>query len=174
MIALASAEEAAHPLGIQYRVGDGRKLDFSESFDLAAAAYLLNYARNREELEAMCHGIAHCLKPGGRFVTANSNPAMNFTRNDSFRKYGFEVNVEGEVREGTSYTWTFLLDDGPLCVENYHLDKATVEQALRSAGFREVHWHAPRVSPLGEAAEGRDYWTSFLTEAPVIFLECLK
>src|SRR6185312_14928001 len=61
MIALASAEEAAHPLGIQYLVGDGRKLDFSESFDLAAAAYLLNYARNREELEAMCQGIAHCL-----------------------------------------------------------------------------------------------------------------
>lgn len=174
MIALAREQEAAHPLGIQYLVGDGRNLEFSESFDLAAAAYLLNYARNRAELDAMCLGIAHCLKPGGRFVTANANPAFDFKQADSFRKYGFEVRADGEVREGTPYTWTFFLDDGPLCLENYHLDKESHQQALRSAGFREVHWQAPQVSPLGEAEVGNGYWDSFLARAPVIFLECVK
>ena len=99
MIALARAEESARPLGIRYLVGDGRTLEFSESFDLAAAAYLLNYARSRAELDAMCRGIAHCLKPGGRFVTVNSNPAFDFNQADSFRKYGFGVSAEGELRE---------------------------------------------------------------------------
>lgn len=174
MIALARAEESARPLGIRYLVGDGRTLEFSESFDLAAAAYLLNYARSRAELDAMCRGIAHCLKPGGRFVTVNSNPAFDFKQTDSFRKYGFGVSAEAELREGTPYTWTLFLDDGPLCLENYFLDQQAHDQALRSAGFREVRWQPPQLSPLGEAAEGRDYWTTFLTRAPVIFLECVK
>src|SRR5262249_56939118 len=71
MIHLAREQESAHPLGIEYLVQDGRDLRLSEDFDLAVAAYLLNYARDRAELGAMCRGIAPCLKPGGRFVTAN-------------------------------------------------------------------------------------------------------
>src|SRR5690242_20566245 len=40
MIALAQAEEARAPLGIDYRVGDGRDFEPGEPFDLALAAYL--------------------------------------------------------------------------------------------------------------------------------------
>ncbi len=174
MIRLARAEEAAHPLGIDYLVGDGRDLHLPEEFDQAFAAYLLNYARDRAELGAMCQGVARCLRPGGRFVTANSNPGLDFSRPLSFRRYGFDVRSEGELREGTPITWTFDLEDGPLLVENYHLDTTAHEQALRAAGFREVRWHRPRLSPLGEAAHGRDYWEPFLSQAPVIFIECVK
>ena len=39
-------------------------------------------------------------------------------------------------------------------IENYHLDAAAHEEALRGAGFREVRWHAPRLSAEGEAALG--------------------
>lgn len=174
MITLARQEEAARPLGIEYQVGDGRSLDLAEEFDLVAAAYLLNYSRDRTELESMCQGIAHCLKRGGRFVTVNSNPALDLKSIPSFREYGFEVNAPAEVREGSPITWTFYLDDGPLHLENYYLDREAHDQALRSAGFREIRWHSPMLSPLGEAALGRDYWTSFLTNAPVIFIECVK
>ena len=38
-------------------------------YDLAVAAYLLNYAHDRTELAGqMCNGIVRCLKPGGRFA----------------------------------------------------------------------------------------------------------
>jgi toxoflavin synthase len=121
----------------------------------------------------MCRGVARCLRPGGRFVTVNSNPGLDPGRLPSFRQYGFEVSAGGELREGTPITWTFDLEDGPLRIENYHLDAAAHEEALRSAGFREVRWHRPRLSPLGEAANGRDYWEPFLSHAPVIFIECL-
>jgi SAM-dependent methyltransferase len=174
MIALARAEEAGHPEGIDYLVRDGTCLRLAAEFDLAVAAYLLNYARDRGELGAMCRGIARCLKPGGRFVTVNTNPGLDFSRLPSFRQYGFEVGVGGELREGTPITRTFDLDDGPLRVENYHLDAAAHEEALRAAGFRGVRWHHPRLSPPGEADDGRDYWESFLSHAPVIFIECLK
>src|SRR5215467_838754 len=74
MIGLAEAEEARRPLGIEYRVGDVRMLDVPGRFDLAFAAYLLNYAHTAEELTQMCRAVACALKPGGRFVTANNSP----------------------------------------------------------------------------------------------------
>jgi SAM-dependent methyltransferase len=174
MIGLARDEEAAHPLGIDYLVGDGKDLNLPGEYDLAVAAYLLNYARDRCELESMCRGIARCLKPGGRFVTVNTNPDLEFAHLPSFREYGFDVDAGGVVTEGTPITWTFHLEDGPLRVENYHLDRESHEKALRAAGFGELQWHKPRLSPAGESARGRDYWASFLSHAPVIFIECLK
>jgi SAM-dependent methyltransferase len=174
MIALARAEEAGHPIGIDYLVQDGRSLMLAAEFDLAVAAYLLNYARDREELGAMCRGVAGCLKPGGRFVTVNTNPGWQSFGSPSYREYGFETRAEGELGEGTPITWTFYLQDGSFEIENYHLDVAAHEQTLRSAGFREVRWHRPRLSPRGKAEWGRDYWSSFLTHPPVIFLECVK
>ncbi|MDG3002330.1 class I SAM-dependent methyltransferase [Paludisphaera mucosa] len=174
MIALARAEEAARPVGVDYLVGDCRELGLPGEFDLAVAAYLLNYARDRCELAAMCRGVAHCLKPGGRFVTANTNPGLDFDRLPSFAAYGFDVEAAGALREGTPITWTFDLEDGTLRVENYHLDASAHEEALHDAGFRDVRWRLPRLSPLGEAAKGRAYWEPFLSHPPVIFIECRK
>ena len=133
---------------MEYVVGDGRCLRLSEGFDLAVAAYLLNYARNREELGAMCDSIARCLKPGGRFVTVNSNPGLDFQAAPSDRKYGFETSMGSDLYEGGPFiTWTFFLENGSFSIENYYLDVSAHEEALRSAGFREVRWHPPRLSP---------------------------
>jgi ubiquinone/menaquinone biosynthesis C-methylase UbiE len=78
MIELARAQETEQERGIEYRVADVRGLDLGVEHDLAIAAYLLNYARDRDELGAMCDGIARCLRPGGRFVTVNSSPVLDF------------------------------------------------------------------------------------------------
>ena len=87
MIDLAMAAESAKPMGIDYRVGDACSLDFDSKFDLVTAAYLLNYARNRNELLNMCRSIARCLKPGGRFVTVNNNPAQQVAQFAATQKY---------------------------------------------------------------------------------------
>jgi ubiquinone/menaquinone biosynthesis C-methylase UbiE len=174
MIALARQQEAEHPQGIRYLVGDGRNLQLNEEHDLVVAAYLLNYAMNREELAAMLNGIARCLKSGGRFVTINSNPAFYFPAAPSFRKYGFETRVPGEWREGAPFRWIFHLAEGPLEIENYHLSVAAHEDACRCAGFSSIRWHLPRVSPQGQAACEEGYWTELLSHPPVICLECVK
>lgn len=173
MIALAAGQEVASPLGIEYRVGDARELPFEAEFDLAVAAYLLNYSRDRAELAAMCRGLARCLKPGGRFVTVNCCPSLHFPTAPSYRPYGFTTRVAGEWYEGTAITWTFHLEDGDFSIENYHLPVAAHEAALREAGFREIRWHLPRLSPQGEAEFGRDFWQPLLSHPPVAFLECV-
>jgi len=174
MIGLARQEEQRCPLGLEYHVADVKALQTRECFDLVTAAYLLNYAATEDELLQMCRSIAAALKPGGRFVTVNNNPGQAVTHFAESAKYGFRKSTDGELWEGAPVIYTFDLDDGPLSITNYHLSVETHEWALRTAGLREVRWHAPKVSPAGIADRGRDYWASFVEEPPVIFLDCVK
>jgi ubiquinone/menaquinone biosynthesis C-methylase UbiE len=173
MIELAQRQEAAHRLGIEYVVGDARALPAAHH-DLAVAAYLLNYAQTRDELQAMCDAIGRSLKPGGRFITVNCNPALHFPSAPRYRKYGFETTVLGAWREGAPIRWTFYLSDGPFDIENYYLDVAIHEAAFRRAGFTSIRWHAPRISAAGLEASGEEFWSDLMKHPPIAFMECVK
>ncbi|QDU07968.1 class I SAM-dependent methyltransferase [Gimesia aquarii] len=174
MIDLARSQEVQHQQGIEYVVGDARELPDTNQFDLTVAAWLLNYARNRDELQAMCDGLARSLKQGGRFVTVNCNPAQTFPNAPSYRKYGFETSVLGEWQEGAPIQWRFYLSDGHIDVENYYLSITTHEEALRQAGFREVVWHAPQLAPEGLQENDEEFWSSLMESPPMTFIECVK
>lgn len=176
MVELAQAQEASRPLGgLEYRIGNGKDLPYEGAFDLAFAAYFLNYAHDRAELQQMCDAIARCLKPGGRFVTVNSSPLLDFDPNRSYRQYGFEAKIQGGLREGAPIIWRVFLEDGAFFdIENYFLDRHIHEAAFRAAGFREIIWRAPLVSPEGEKLFGRDFWKPFLDHPTVAFIECVK
>jgi SAM-dependent methyltransferase len=178
MIRMARDEEAREPLGIEYRAADARTLDAAEQFDLVMAAYLLNYAATQAELREMCAAIARALKPGGRFVGVNNNPQQRPEHYGATSKYGFVKcagsSAEGELREGAPVIYTILLENGPLEITNYYLSTQAHEEAFRAAGFAEVRWHSPRVSPAGRIAFGEDYWDEFLADPPVILLEAVR
>lgn len=174
MIELAQRQEAVHQQGIDYVVADARQFAPAEQYDLVVAAYLLNYAQNRVELQAMCDGIVRCLKPGGRFVTVNSSPLLQFPVAPSYRKYGFETVVVDEWREGAPIRWTFHLSDGAFDLENYYLDAAVHEDAFRQAGFQQTRWHGPQLSADGFDAHGLSFWSDFLNHSPVAFIDCVK
>ena len=78
MIELARRQEVQHRLGINFLVGDARHLHAAEPYDLVVAAYLLNYAEDRATLEAMCQGIARCLKPGAGSSRSTATQLWNF------------------------------------------------------------------------------------------------
>ncbi|HEY7153400.1 MAG TPA: methyltransferase domain-containing protein [Gemmataceae bacterium] len=174
MIGLAEAEETRRPLGLEYRVGDVRTLEMPGEFDLAFAAYLLNYAHTAEELTQMCRAVARVLRPGGRFVTSNSNPAEPTVALPAAHAYGFSRRVEGELVEGAPIVLEFFLPEGSFEVTNYYLSVGTMEEAFRAAGLREVRWHAPAVSPEGLREFGQGYWADFLAHPAVAFIECVK
>jgi len=113
MIELARQEEARSPLEIEYLVQDARSLDaFDGEFDLVTAGYLLNYARTADELLAMCGVIARSLRPGGRFVSVNNNPAQPADHFAASRKYGFVKETEGALQEGAPVVYRRLSPDG--------------------------------------------------------------
>ncbi len=153
MIDLARQEEARHPLGIAYHVADARALDGAETFDLVVAAYLLNYASTRHELQQMCAAVARMLRPGGRFVTVNNNPDQDPSNFKASQKFGFVKSTPGTLQEGAHIIYTIFQDDRSFDITNYWLSTATHEECFRAAGLRDVRWHRPQVSP-----EGRDVY----------------
>ena len=174
MIQLAREQETRHRLGVEYNAGDARSLNPPDKVDLVVAAYLLNYARDQGELQAMCEGVSRCLRPGGRFVTVNCSPLLHFPTAPSYRKYGFETQVPSLWQEGTPIRWIVHLSDGAIEVENYHLNWDSHETALRRAGFQTIRRVSPRVSPEGLVRNGEPYWRDLLEHPPMVFMECIK
>jgi SAM-dependent methyltransferase len=173
MIALAQAAETQDPLGIAYQVGDARYLVSPQQYDVVFAAYLLNYARTREELAEMCSVIARSLKPSGQFLTVNNSPT-DPPENFGPRDYGYSKELVGELKEGAPIIWRFFLPGREIAVENYHLGVETMEAVFRATGLRDVRWHPPLVSPEGLRESGADYWSDFLSMPPVAFISATR
>ena len=174
MIELARREEASAPLGIDYLVHDAKRLALDETFDMVVAAYLLNYAQTAAELLEMGAAIYRHLKPGGRFVTVNNNPQQEVELFASTRPYGFIKHAHGPLQEGTPVDYIFFLENESFTITNYHLSVETHEAALHAAGFRQVTWHNPELSPEIVGTAERQYWAAFLSRPPIIFLECRR
>jgi NCS1 family nucleobase:cation symporter-1 len=173
MIELARAEEERNPLGIEYRAGDARGLAVPRQYDVVFAAYLLNYARNKEDLITMCRAVSRCLKPGGLFLTVNNNP-KDPPENFGPRDYGYSKRLVGELVEGAPVIWRFFLAEGDIEVENYYLSVETMEAAFDAAGLFHVRWHKPDVSLEGIREKGTAYWQDFLTRPPVAFISATR
>jgi len=174
MIELARAQEAREPLGISYRVEDARVAGEQQDFDLAVAAWLIVYARDRAELGSMCRGIARRLKPGGRFVTIANNPELYAFKRPDYGKYGFTVTLADRAFEGAPIVWTIHLEEGSFDIENYYLPLSVYESAFRDAGFREFSVHPLELSPDPQAGDDRPFWDDFLNYPPAILIECVK
>jgi SAM-dependent methyltransferase len=175
MIDLALAEERREPLGVEYLAGDAAKLGRAGSFDVVTAFYLLNYARSREDLLQFCRTIFDNLKPGGRFVGFNNNPAQPASSFASSRKYGFIKSSRSEpLREGDVITFTNFCDGYSFSLDNYYLSKEAHEQAFAAAGFRWFAWRPPLVSSEGAQLMGEEFWEEFLRHAPLIGMDALK
>lgn len=173
MIRLARASEAEQPLEVEYVVADALAFRPAETFDVVAAAYLLNYADTEEKLAAMGRTIAAALKPGGCFVTVNNNPSQSPAHFEASRPYGFIKSAAGPLRSGTPITYTLFLDGGETFrFDNYYLSPEAHERALGQAGLQEIEWLQPKLSPewQGDTA----YWNAFFTDPSVTFLRCRK
>jgi SAM-dependent methyltransferase len=172
MVRMARAEEARSPLGVEYRIGDAADFQAGEVFDLVVAAYLFNYARDAGEMLRMCRAAYRNLKPSGRLVAVNNNQEQPVEAFETTRKYGLTKRTAGPLHDGTPITYTLYDGDQPFQFDNYYLSTATQEEAFRSAGFRSVRWHRPRLSPAGEQEYGAEFWSAFLRHPPVVFIEC--
>lgn len=168
MVALGRRAEEALPLGCTYTHGDVGDAHGLGSFDLAIAAYLLNYAHTRDELRRFCAVAFASLRPGGRLLGVNDfteDPgagARDFTRH-GFRKIGPEIASEGEP-----ITYEFLLPEGrSFAITNFYWKPETVLDELRSAGFAVVAWHPFGLSPDGAAQHPAGFFDDLIAQRPL-------
>ena len=172
MIALAELAEQRQPLGCRYLVHDVATLPDLDAFDLVTAMYLLNYARSRAELEAFCRTVYRQLKPGGRFVGVNDNPANDPAHYALYRPYGFIKDSPPDRREGDTVRYTFFNADGsPFHFNNYYLHPQTYADVFRQTGFLHFRWEGPYLMPMPDPDVA---WLDFMAHPPVIGFSALK
>ncbi|MBC8041121.1 MAG: class I SAM-dependent methyltransferase [Opitutaceae bacterium] len=177
MIDLARAEEAARPLGIEYHVGAAQELALGETFDVVFAAYLLNYARSLDELAAFASAVAKHLRPGGRFVGINNNPAHAPELYAATKPFGFVKNLAtgASLVNGTAITYTFFQDGHTFHFDNFYLEPQAHASVLAGAGLKDFAWHPLLANPAGLTEQDRALdWDGFVSSAPVLCFSAVR
>jgi SAM-dependent methyltransferase len=176
MIELARSREREDPLGVEYICADVKdlagELSGIERFDIVAAAYLLHYSTTEQELQQMCASIVRHLPTGGRFVTLNENPNQPADAYAGYEQYGFNKTVVSPRHEGSEITYWMVSGRELFSFHAWHFERETYERVLCAAGFSEFSWHPLMLDAAGVEAHGEDYWQEYLTNPPVIGLEC--
>jgi hypothetical protein len=80
--------------------------------------------------------------------------------------------VPADLGNGSPYIFRNYQDDASFDITVYQLDVATHEQAFAAAGLSDVQWVRPQVSPQGRRSFGSEYWETFLSDPPIILVEC--
>lgn len=174
MLKLAQSEENRSPLGIEYRKMDMMSLEKVGDFDLVAAFSVLTLAPTKEKLLNACRTVTMNLKPGGRFITVGLNPAQDPKTYPLTEKYGFKILNPPPLEEGALLLSTIPVDGKEVFFEDYYFTLATYEWALQTAGFSEIRWHSPIVSPESLETHGEAFWQDFIDCQMSIYLECVK
>lgn len=175
MIRLATQQEAAQPLGIEYRVADAALLGKIGSFDRVTASYLLHYAQNREQLLQMVQTVYDNLKSGQHFVASNINPLKPPQPLHEHGKYGLRIRAMDEpLHEGTTIRVQLLLGEKTVEFDIYWTDWTTYEGVFRTVGFRS--WKLePFLIPTELARKyDEDFWDVYLATPSVIHFSCQK
>lgn len=162
--------EAEDPTGIEYVLRDAASADDLGTFDIVAATYLLHYAPTREVLADMCRSLRAGVGPGGKLISICLSPGLNLTDPHYYDKYSFTARSEG--KEGDPIHFALQLADAPISVTAYHWSKATYEEELTRAGFANVVWHPPQVSPEGLAELGAEWWADYLARPHAAIVTC--
>lgn len=175
MIRLATQQETAQPLGIEYRVADAAELGKIGAFDRVTASYFLHYAQSRDQLLRMVQTVYDNLKPGQLFVASNLNPLQPPHPLLGHRKYGLIVRAMDEsLPEGSTIRVQLFLGEKTVEFDIYWTHWATYEDAFRTVGFRAWKLEPYVIPPEVERQYEAGFWDEFRAAPPVIHFSCQK
>jgi SAM-dependent methyltransferase len=173
MLILAQVEEQRHPLGIEYVQGDMFAPTMLGSFDLVSAFGSLTSSPTRDHLRKTAEMIFNNLKTGGRLVASFYEPQPSQI-SQRLEKYGLTFSMQEPLQEGNVFHMIVRTDEEPLTFQDYYYHRTTYEWAFRAAGFQEIRWHRPVVSPEGLQRFGQEFWQDYVENQVSIYLECVK
>jgi ubiquinone/menaquinone biosynthesis C-methylase UbiE len=172
MIALATEQERRQALGVEYVCADVEELPYQGEFDIVVAAYLLHYSKSEQGLMRMCRNIVGHLPVGGRFVTLNENPDQSVEQYAGYAQYGFNKTVMQPRRDGSEITYWMVAGSEIFNFQARFFARDTYERVLNAAGFGDIQWHRIGLDAEGVKQHGSEYWQEYLSNPPIIGLEC--
>jgi ubiquinone/menaquinone biosynthesis C-methylase UbiE len=150
MLRIATTDHA-HP-AIQHRPLRKDKLAFLDdsSIDAAMSCFLFINIADETELREIATEVHRVLRPGGRYVTMDSNPDATGIRFASFQTGEPSRTYEtGELRRVQLYN----PDGHTLELNDYHWPTTTYQQVFRDAGFRTVRFSQPKLQRANHPAD---------------------
>ncbi|GBE20311.1 ubiquinone biosynthesis O-methyltransferase [archaeon BMS3Abin17] len=172
MIKLAKEKTLQESLDVKYLVGDVIKLGKIKEFDMVIAAFLLHYAKTKEELIQMCKNIYINLKKGGRFITLNQSPTNPL---QDFKEFGAKVEGPKFLKEGDELTVKLYDNLKEICsFKTYHWSKSTYESCLKEAGFKNIKWMSLNILKEGIKKYPKYNWKKYVQNPYILILEARK
>ncbi|KAK2596222.1 hypothetical protein QQS21_006370 [Conoideocrella luteorostrata] len=113
-----------------------------EAYDIAFAAWFLNYSATSAELTSMFTSVAINLKPTGVFIGVVPHPTEDFeTRAEACAKAPLNRlyprnDYTGKLESGDGWGLRVYLDDQGTNFMTYHLRPSVYEDAARAAGLK--------------------------------------
>lgn len=172
MIRVAKEEEEKCQDGVAYQVCDALALPVLGTFHVVTAAFLLTYAKTKDELATMCQNLYNNLSPQGRLVTIVTNPGPVLPKTLS-QKYGGTIHRQDPPQEGNRCELEFHLER-PISTYCYYWSQETIEGVLRDTGFTHIRWTKPFVSPEGLEQFWQEFWADFLDRPHMAFVSCMR
>ncbi|MFJ2555975.1 MULTISPECIES: class I SAM-dependent methyltransferase [unclassified Streptomyces] len=171
MIEHARARESGERLGISYTDGT-LPAALAGSFDVVLGVYVMPYATTYKELVGLCRTAAEALRPGGRFLTLPLHPEVHQDP-DHYERYGFRLTTDGALTDGSPVDLALCFGGHDIHVTARYWSAATLEEALREAGFGPVRWRQHRLSPSA-AAGPPEFWEPYLSAPHAAILDTRK
>ncbi|MFC6340238.1 methyltransferase domain-containing protein [Pseudomonas sp. CCM 7891] len=172
MLDYARRREEKEQLGIEFT--STVSPDLLNQFDLVISIYVLPYASNTQELNAMCQSMASLLKPGGRLITLPIHPDYNPNPN-YYEAYGFRLAPVHEHHTDDASVVTLDLCHPPYDaqVKAYYWTADTLENALTRAGFKTIHWRKHHINTSGLELLGQPYWKNYIDSPHAAIIDCI-
>lgn len=157
---------------LEFRQGDARSFRTDETFDVVTVLYLLNHARDEDELRLMLATAYAALKPGGRLVGINNRFEQHPRSFASLEKYGIRKQLLGPAADGTPVEMTLVTADGPITFTDYYCSQGTLERGMLTVGFDRVQWFLPYLPP--EEKGHAVFWRDFLVDPSHHYFHAVK
>jgi len=134
-----------------------------DEFDIISAAYLLHYAKNRQELLDMCKQIKSNLAVNGKFFGSIGRVPKN---KDLYKTHNLTFTCE--ENDGAPATLDVRLGEVDFQIKYFYYTLATFEWAFKTADFSHFEWVNFKMQGL--SAEEQELYKDIIEDAPSIGL----
>jgi SAM-dependent methyltransferase len=135
--------------------------------EVVVAPFVANYARSTEELRTFIRNVFRSCVAGGHAVFVVDMPDascnIEFGRRRAIGAVKFWCNGSPHT-DGALIRNDLYNEHGhrTCSLWAHYYTQATLQFALQDAGFRDIRWHKPEISPEGLKKYGDSFWKNYI------------
>lgn len=138
--------------------------------DVIVAPFVVNYATTTHILRHLFQKLYDLLPTKGRLVIIADLP-----NNKKLERFGASKRILGTMDDESPLQIDILNGKEKICTLNaIYFKPETIEQILRSIGFKNICWHRPIISQEGIDAMGSDFWNGYIEDPELGYITTTK